>query len=152
MKKVLSLVCLLALVATCLFAFASCGSPNEDPAEAKKALEGNGYTVNYAVNDDGVGKLYASKGEKDDAQYITIQWFATEEEAEAEYKKLEEQVEAFEKSIEELEKQLSEAEGTVAEELEKQLEEAEKELDDANYGISGKMIWSGTSQAVSDAK
>lgn len=47
MKKVLSLVCVLALTLSCLFALTSCfgGTPNADPEAAKAALEGNDYFV-----------------------------------------------------------------------------------------------------------
>lgn len=124
MKKVLSLVCLLALVATCLVAFASCGAPNEDPAEAAKALEAAGYKV-ANLTKDGVGTVSAMK----DKDMVTITYFATEEEAETAYEALEKELEALE--------ELADAAG-----------------EDVNYeiGISGKMVWAGTPDAIDAAK
>lgn len=125
MKKVLSLVCLLAIVATCLFAFASCGAtPNADPAEAKKALEAAEYKV-LDMTTDGVGVLSASKGE----EVVTITYCASEEDAEKAYEALEKELEA--------------------------LEEAAAELgEEVNYeiGISGKMVWAGTPDAIAAAE
>ena len=45
MKKVLSIVCLLALTVACLFTMVSCGAPNSDPDEALAALKENGKYV-----------------------------------------------------------------------------------------------------------
>ena len=46
MKKVLSLVCLLAIVASCLLVFASCGAtPNVDPKSAIANLKAQGYQI-----------------------------------------------------------------------------------------------------------
>lgn len=118
MKKVLSLICVLALAVSCLFALTSCfgATPNADPEAAKASLESAGYTV-YLIGD----KLTATKGE--DA--ITIDYCATEEAAQAIY------------------------DGYVA------MEELAKELGEdmgGDYGISGKMVWVGTSDAISAAK
>ncbi|MBO5313437.1 MAG: hypothetical protein J6B29_05665 [Clostridia bacterium] len=44
MKKVLSIVCLLALTVCCLFTLVSCGGPNSDPDKALEALKENGVT------------------------------------------------------------------------------------------------------------
>ena len=124
MKKVLSLICLLALVATCLVAFASCGAPNEDPAEAAKALEDAGYQV-ANLTKDGVGAVSAVKGE----DKVTIQYFATEEEAEKAYEAFEAELEALEKAAEELGEEVN-----------------------LEIGISGKMVWAGTPDAIDAAK
>ena len=138
MKKVLSIVCLLALVATCLFAFASCGAPNEDPAEAKKALEDNEYTIMNNIELAGVATAYfaanvvdietsvgASKGEDS----VVIFYFKDEAKAESAFAD-------FEKAVENARK-LAEGQG--------------KEFN-MEYDISGKMIWIGTPDAISDAK
>ena len=46
MKKVLSLVCLLAIAASCLFVLASCGAtPNADPKAARENLAAEGYQI-----------------------------------------------------------------------------------------------------------
>ena len=46
MKRILSAVLACVLLLGCVFALASCGAtPNEDPAEAKAALEAAGYEV-----------------------------------------------------------------------------------------------------------
>ena len=124
MKKVLSLVCVLAMVATCLFVFASCGAtPNEDPAEAEKALKEAEYNVTNLTK-DGVGVLTATKGE----DTVTIQYCADEAAAEKAYEQLETLYEAAEKIADEL-------------------------GEDVGYeiGISGKMVWSGTPDAISAA-
>ena len=80
MKKVLSLVCLSALLATFLFAFVSCGVPNEDPMKAKEALEENGFVVKMSEED---GIIYLDAKSETDA--ISIQYFATEMAAEDGY-------------------------------------------------------------------
>ena len=136
MKKVLSLVCLLALVATCLFAFASCGAPNEDPAEAKKALEDNGYTVEMTEH-EGVTYLTAIS----ETDIISIKYYATEEAAEAAYKKAEEEMKKYEEA--------SDADKAT---MDGYIGIEGVTYADLEYGMSGKMVWSGTSQAVSDAK
>ena len=79
MKKVLSIVCLLAIVASCLFVFASCGggaTPNADMATAKASLEAAGYTV-YENNN----VLIASNG----SEYAEITYCTNESEAETKY-------------------------------------------------------------------
>ena len=48
MKKILSILLVLAMATSCIFMFASCGGggkPNSDPEKAKEALEDADYTV-----------------------------------------------------------------------------------------------------------
>ena len=131
MKKVISLVCLLAMVATCLFVFASCGAtPNSDPAKAEEALKAAGYTcVDSKLGASMlVGAEPAKKIEKAITAYkaddrmdtVTIYWFADEDSAKAAYDNIDSLV--------------SEAGG------------------DDVYGVSGKMVWAGAEAAVKAAQ
>ena len=137
MKKVLSLVCLLAVVASCLFVFASCGggaTPNSDPAKAKAALDAAGYTCQdgYAVTVGAamsIGTEAAKKLENAVAAYkgsartdaVSIYYFADEESAQLAYD-----------YIDELASELDDYEGV--------------------YGISGKMVWAGAETAIKAAQ
>ena len=119
MKKVLSLVCLLAIVATCLFVLASCGggTPNLDGKQAMDNLKANGYTImSGSINDEGVGQFYAISDDLEDA--IQIYYAATEADAQAAYDRL----------------------------------MAGENEDNIETGISGKVVWAGTSGAISATK
>ena len=119
MKKVLSLVCLLAIVASCLFVFASCGggTPNADGKQALKNLEAAGYRITVSsINDDGVGRISAISEDLEDA--IQIYYAATEADAQSAYDSL----------------------------------AAQENGEDVEIGISGKMVWAGTSGAISATK
>ena len=124
MKKVLSLVCLLAIVASCLFVFASCGgaTPNSDIAKAEEALKAAGYTVNKAGN-----RLTANK----DQDRVVIDYCDTEAAAQAIYDGY--------KAAEDAQKQLADAMGVDYE-------------SEGAYGMSGTMVWVGTDAAIKAAQ
>lgn len=89
MKKVLSLVCLLAVVASCLFVFASCGggTPNTDGKKALENLKANNYIIqNETINENGEGRIVAISEDFEDT--ITVVYCATEEQAQAAYDQL----------------------------------------------------------------
>jgi len=125
MKKVLSLVCVLALTLSCLLALTSCfgGTPNSDPKAAKAALEGNDYSVNdmtfmYTYMDGIKTVLVATLVEDNtdwedienwedledidvDAEAVTIFYFDSEEKATAAYEAVQKvagEVDNFEQS------------------------------------------------------
>lgn len=93
MKKVISIVCLLALTVSCLFAFTSCGAPNKDPEKAVEALEDAGYKaadvdVSWLqfLGIKGIDK--AVKGtywdeENEKLETITVYYFESAEDAES---------------------------------------------------------------------
>ncbi|MBQ8146620.1 MAG: hypothetical protein IJ039_07525 [Clostridia bacterium] len=138
MKRVLSLICVLALAISCLFIFASCGAPNSDPDKALEALKENG--VEWAGKDktvipgllkiagiDDVDCVVSGTGKIDDEYaHITIIYF---EDADA-----------------------------ASDEWEDVQEYAEKEKDDDAEESdwvckkSGKMIYYGTKNAIKAAK
>ena len=124
MKKVLSLVCLLAIVASCLFVFASCGgaTPNSDIAKAEEALKAAGYTVNKV----GTSKLMANKGQDS----VIIDYCDTEAAAQAIYDSY--------VAADEAQKELADAMGV--------------DYESGAYGISGTMVWAGTDAAVKAAQ
>ena len=77
MKKIISLICVLALALSCLFVLASCGAtPNSDPEAAKASLEAEGYTVIKSGN-----TLTATKG----TDGAMIQYCDSEDNAKAAY-------------------------------------------------------------------
>ena len=136
MKKVLSVVCLLALTVCCLFAFVSCGAPNSNPDEAKAALEKNGLNatkdtiaqplVLKGLGVDDVDCVVSAIGKIDDKYaYVYIVYFEEADDAE----------EAWDNVKEYAEKQKGEA------------EDSEWVCDK-----SGKMIYFGTKNAIKAAK
>ena len=137
MKKVLSIVCLLALTVCCLFAFASCGAPNSNPDDAKAALEENGLKatkdtvaqplVLKGLGIDDVDCVVSAAGKIDDEYaYIYIIYFEETDDAK----------EAWEDVQEYADKQKSD------------------EAEDSEWVCekSGKMIYFGTKNAVKAAK
>ena len=95
MKKVLSLVCLLAIVASCLFVFASCGAtPNADANAAKEKLEANGYTVRdittgAATMFTGCKAAFIATNKNDSADIAEFYYFSNEEHAQAGFETIE---------------------------------------------------------------
>ncbi len=83
MKRILSMLLVLTLSLGCIFVLASCGGPNDDPAEAKKALEANGYTIEAFEQGEKAGeKLDAYLKAKDNNNNeIVINWYKNDEDA-----------------------------------------------------------------------
>lgn len=137
----------LMLVATMLCVlFVACGAtPADDPKEAKAALEENGYGV--LLNDSEIalagsaliygGKVEATLRATKGDDYIQIVWFEDEEDADKYYESLDE-------SWSEMEDEIAELEGD-------KRETAEEYMDKLDYGKSGNMVWSGTTDAVKAA-
>ena len=137
MKKVLSIVCLLALTVACLFTMISCGGPNSNPDEAVAALKDNGIAA--AKDDklipgllkiagiDGVDCVVSGTGEiEDEYAHITIIYFNDADAAEAEWEDVQKYAE----------------------------DEKSDEAEESNWVCdkSGKMIYYGTKNAIAAAK
>lgn len=138
MKKVLSIVCLLALTVACLFTMVSCGAPNSDPDEALAALKENGITwagkdtlaiptALKAAGISGVDCVVSGTGEIDEKYaHVTIIYFVDSDSASNAWEKVEERAE-------------------------KAKENADEETEWV-CNKSGKMIYYGTKSAVDAAK
>ena len=124
MKKTIKVVAVAMVALMLMLALVSCGAtPKSDIAEAKKALEDNGYTV-MESSSDGAKVLIASKGE----DTVSIAYYDDQDAADAAYKAAEEALDAM--------KELADAAG---EEL------------NVEVGQSGTMVWSGTPDAIKAA-
>lgn len=131
MKKFARILSLTLVAVMLCAALASCGGPAKDPADAKAALEENGYVATnlsgLALTGTaallGVDDLDAVVTGAKEGEAITIFYFETSDAADAAFEKIEEKA-----------------------------AEAEEEYEDMVCKQSGKMIWMGTKQAVKDAK
>lgn len=141
MKKFVSIISLVLVAAMLCVSLVSCGAPAKDPADAKAALEENGYV---ATKDDTIvpnilkiagfdctSVVTGTKTVEDDegnksVEHVSIYYFADKDAAEKAMTKIEEYA-ADEK----------------------------EDADDTNWVAttqSGAMIYFGTKQAVKDAK
>ena len=126
MKRVISLLSILALTVGCLFVLVSCGStPNSSPKEAEMALKSAGYSVGYTAYEE---YTYV-RGSSFSEDYIEIYYFNTEADAQDQYSDW--------MSDYEDEKMLADMMGI-----------------DLGYevGISGTYVWKGTAAAIKAAK
>ena len=138
MKKVLSIVCLLALTIACLFTMVSCGAPNSDPDKALAALKENG--INWAGKDtvaipltlklagiENVDCVVSGTGKIEDKYaHVTIIYFTDSDSAKNAWEKVEERANA-----------------------------AKDDADEDSEWVcdkSGKMIYYGTKNAIDAAK
>ena len=124
MKKFVSIISLVLVAAMLCVSLVSCGGPAKDPADAKAALEENGYLVvkvdtAILLPEDVEATVLGTT----DENYILITYYETSDAAEA----------AWEKAQEEA-------------------KELEDEYENVVCKKSGKMIYIGTEQAVKDAK
>ena len=138
MKRVLSLICVLALAISCLFIFASCGAPNSDPEKAVAALKENG--IEKAGKDttvipgllkiagvDDVDCVVSGTGEIDDEfAHVTIIYFEDAEAASDEWEDVQKYAE----------------------------DHKDEKAEDSKWVCekSGKMIYFGTKNAIKAAK
>lgn len=165
MKKILSLLIVLALAASCMFVFASCGGsakPNSDYEKAAEALEDAGYEVEVDDEDEDCIVIMAYN-EDNMMDAIEIRYYADEDDADDAFEELEEELADAEEQIEEAKKMIEEAE-EMAEELGIDVDEyldSLKEMgidadsiDDIEYkcGQDGTMVWMGTPAAIKAAK
>ena len=130
MKKIISTVLACVLLLGCAFALFACGAPNEDPKEAKAALEEEGYSVTLNENVPGLAATITAfyNNVKDrESDYVEIYYFNSEADAEEAWKTLEDTYKA---------------------EAEK-LKGTDYEID---FGIDGKVIYKGTVNGVKAAK
>ena len=148
MKRILSLVIACTLVIGCTFALASCfgAAPNEDPQAAVDALKAEGYTVQSDIDDeaDSKGMIAEIEAMKTDLANITsaedlkdaeieaisIYYFDTEDNAKAAYEELEA----------EFDDMLASSKQYYGDDFE------------AEIGISGKVVWMGTANAIKAAQ
>ena len=138
MKRVLSLICVLVLAISCLFVFASCGAPNNDPDEALAALKENG--IDWAGKDktiipgvlkvagiDDVECVVSGTGKIDgEFAHITIIYFEEAEDAADEWEDVQKYAE----------------------------DKKDDEADESDWVCekSGRMIYFGTKNAIKAAK
>ena len=130
MKKIISTVLLCVLLCGCMFALASCGAPNSDPKAAAEALKEEGYVV--TLNESPVGykaTIVATKNnvKEKEFEYVEIYYFNSEADAET----------AFDTLSTKFSAEAEELKGTDYE---------------IEYGISGSLIYKGTSGAIKAAK
>ncbi len=138
MKKFLSAVLVCVLLVGCVFALASCGAtPNEDPAEAKKALEAAKYEVYFTDDADDLKYMapfagikaalsaYIMENDDDVKSAVSIYYFNDDADMDKAY-----------------------------EAIEKVFNEGKDETPDLKLeiGKSGNMIWFGTADAIKAAK
>lgn len=138
MKRVLSLICVLALAISCLFIFASCGAPNSDPDKAVAALKESG--IEAAAKDtkiipgllkiadiDDVDCVVSGTGKIDEEfAHVTIIYFEDAEAASDEWEDVQKYAE----------------------------DKKDDEAEDSEWVCekSGKMIYFGTKNAIKAAK
>lgn len=135
MKRIISLMLVCIMLVGCVFALASCGGPNSDPAKAKAALEDAGYDAELvddkisiglmSLGVDGIKAVVMGSNKEDRADGINIFYF--------------EDAEAAEKAFEP---------------IKNKMEEASDDEEEKKYEIkqSGAMIWFGTKDAIKAAK
>ena len=137
MKRILSAVLACVLLLGCVFALASCGAtPNEDPAEAKAALEAAGYEVmlydtpeylQYIAAISGLKAFVSAFIEEDDeiTEAVNIYYLTDDADVDKAY-----------------------------EAIEAMFNEAKEDVPDLKLemGKSGNMIWFGTSAGIKAAK
>ncbi len=166
MKKLLTLFLALVMTFTCALTFSSCGRPEFDLKDAKKALEREDYSV-YQIDDYDdtetpyiVESLSARNG--DDFLYIYIfesssmaklylESIEMQYEHELEEMKLE--LKTLKKTVKKYEKELDD---DVLDKLEDEIDDLEDEIEEGKdelvFGRSGKKVWYGTKDAVKDSK
>ena len=126
MKRILSAILVCVLMLGCVLTLVSCGGPNKDPKKAKEALEKAEYTVMLIEGDaagEGIEAMLTAVS-KDGKDQIAIVYYEKKADAKEAYK---------------------------------EAKDALKELGDKapeNYvvGKSGKVVWTGTKDAVKAAK
>lgn len=148
MKRILSLVLACTLIIGCTFALASCfgAAPNEDPQAAVDALKAEGYEVRYDIDDEAdddgmIAEINATKMDlanitsaedlmNAEIETISIQYFDTEDNAKAAYEELEAEFDDL----------LATSKQYYGDDFE------------AEIGISGKVVWIGTANAIEAAQ
>ena len=148
MKRILSLVLACTLIIGCTFALASCfgAAPNEDPQAAVDALKAEGYEVRYDIDDEAdhdrkIAEINATKMDlanitsaedlmNAEIETISIQYFDTEDNAKAAYEELEAEFDDL----------LATSKQYYGDDFE------------AEIGISGKVVWIGTANAIKAAQ
>ena len=135
MKRILSILCIVALLAGCMLAFVSCTAPNSDVNLAKSALESAGYLVVDGASSASkygfaglVTSIHATKG----FESVTIFYFADEDSADVAYDLMESTEEYFESENKKL--------GVTTAEIEIEM------------GCSGNVVWIGTPLAIEAAQ
>lgn len=135
MKKILSVLCIIFVLSSCLISLVSCGTPDEDPAVAEAALRENGYTVVDGASSAsrfGFTGLVKSIHAYKDFESITIFYFENEDSASVAFS-------AMKKTIND-EKEEYKKEGIEYPELELEMD------------YSGCVVWIGTPDAIGDAE
>ena len=181
MKRKLAVLLALAMLIGCVALFASCGAkPELDLEKAKDALEDEDYTVYYEddMSDDVPYIEEYLSARDDDDNSITIIRFADAKtaklyyntlkidrdneiaEIKADIKSLKAEIKASEQILKKYEDDMKsdeiEALEDEIEELEDEIKDLEKELEDMKedyvLGRSGKVVWTGTKDAIKASK
>lgn len=167
MKRKLAALLALVMLVGCVAVFASCAAkPQLDLEKAKDALEDADYTVYYSdESSDSTPYIEATlRASDDDDEQITIILFADAKTAKLYYEdlklkhdmeidELKLQIKTYKHILKKYEGELKSDDIT---ELEDEIKDLEKELEEMKeeqvFGISGKVVWSGTEKAIKDSK
>lgn len=171
MKKILSVFLVVALLACCIFAMASCNSgqgekPELDLKKAAKALEKEDYSVTHTDDEDDLDVFVEERLTAHDEDYdeaLTIIVFKDKKTAKLYFQKrydefkdeikyYESQIEYYEHILEEYSNKLDSDE---EDDLEDTIKDHKKDLEEMKeycIGISGCTVWYGTADIIEDSK
>ena len=167
MKRKLAVLLALAMLIGCVALFASCGAkPELDLEKAKDALEDEDYEVYYEddMSDDVPYIEEYLRAYDDDDNSITIIRFADAKTAKLYYQELKLQrdyeIDSLKLEIKALKNQLKKYEDDFnsdeIDEIEDEIKDLEKELEEMKeetvIGRSGKVVWTGTKDAIKASK
>ena len=170
MKKILSMLLVVVMLATCIMALSACAPKPalKDLEEVAETLEDADYYASYSDDEDYlsigvVERLYAYEEDDDRENTIVIIVYESSKLAKIAYKEaklnLKNEEKALKLQIKEIETILKEYSGELKsaeiDSYEDELKELEEELElykDYVVGISGKTVWYGTKEAVAATK
>ena len=173
MKKIIATLLVSAMLLACVVLFASCSSMEKpelnDLEDVAEVLEDEDYVVSYSDDEDDLGvgieeRLYASKGEAEDYEYLSIIVYADSTLAETSYQQLKAeydyQIQRYEQTIKYyehvLEEYNSDLDSDTEDRFEEYLADAQESLENYKenytYGKDGNTVWYGTVTAAEDSK
>ena len=170
MKKILSMLLVVVMLATCIMALSACAPKPalKDLEEVAETLEDADYYASYSDDEDylGIGmveRLYAYDKDDDSDNTLVIIVYESAKLAKIAYKEAKLNLEMEEKElkleIKKIETILKEYSGELKsaeiDAYEDELKDLEEELElykEYVVGISGKTVWYGTKEAIKDSK
>ena len=167
MKKILSMLLAVVMLATCFMALSACAPRPylKDLEEAAENLEDADYFATYTDDEDylDVGEVERLTASDDDDNILYVVVYASNKLASLSYEELKASLEAEKESTKReierikhiLKKFDDELESAEIEKYEDDLEELEEELEEYKnvvIGKSGKTVWYGTKDAIKDSK